>query len=98
MYQHVLYVMLKVLYVKYVKMKKVLFFHLIFKQQVFVLVCYFFFIKKEKSFFYIFILVCQSCFHIQCHKNQKYICPKCQRNKQRKFVILLNLIFIFSSL
>ena len=29
-------------------------------------------------------LVCQACFHYQCHENQKYQCPKCQRNKSRK--------------
>jgi len=31
-----------------------------------------------------FVLVCQSCFHYQCHEYKKYHCPKCERNKNRR--------------
>ena len=44
------------------------------------------------SLFRPFFLVCQSCFHIQCHENNRYNCPKCQRAKHRKFVKQIDLI------
>lgn len=30
--------------------------------------------------------ICQSCFHIQCHRSQKFACPKCQRARHRNSI------------
>lgn len=44
------------------------------------------FISCENSSCSSFFSVCQSCFHIQCYRNQKLACPKCQRARHRKCV------------
>lgn len=42
----------------------------------------------------VLFLVCQSCYHIHCHENNRYYCPKCQRAKHRKFVKQIYLIIM----
>lgn len=82
MFSSVLSVLVKDISVKSVEIVTILFFHSISKTPVFAKV------RRrrkrlddqEKGLF----LVCQSCFHLTCHENQQFSCPKCPRHKIRR--------------
>lgn len=81
MFQRVHFVMLGVLSVKYAIIHRRLSFHLTYQLPVFVQVSSPILSLSRAQFLF---SVCQSCFHVQCHKTYKYVCPKCQRNQHRK--------------